>query len=173
MQKLQMLRQARNLLGIGTDIVYLPRFQRLLMKYTNDDDVYAIKSSSALDRINDKFMHPIERATFRSLANESLSKRAKYLAGVWATKEATLKALHCYIPSEHIPPAQVIYTKLLYKTNNTSTGSPQLQFDKNFSTTTPLYSQFFRDYINGKISTLLSISHDEQYLVSFVCLTSK
>ncbi|SCU84647.1 LADA_0D02960g1_1 [Lachancea dasiensis] len=149
-----------SVLGIGTDVVYLPRFQRLILKYGSPGD------GKRLDRIMSKFMHARELSRYQELLQNHKSSLPliHYAAGVWATKEAIYKTLASQVPVNMMPPAQTIYTKLCYKLNG-STGAPKIEIDDTLMTKYPKF--MLENIINTKF--LVSLSHDEKYLVSFVC----
>lgn len=157
------------LLGIGTDIVYLPRFSRLLQKY---------RLSSAAEpgkfiKIARKFMHPYEIAKMQSLASGASRNEhtIKYIAGIWATKESIFKAFSSFVPALEMPSAQCIYTKLIYK-DKRSSGQPILQFDERFpANASPSELSFYHRYVKKpNTRPIVSISHDKDYLVAVVCL---
>lgn len=160
-------------LGVGTDIVHLPRMIKLLQKYPSSLKQPSNKLPN-FDRIASKFMHNNEIKYLHELllTNEPSSHRiVNYVGGIWAIKEASLKALSCYTPTYLIPPAKTVYTKLLYKTN-TSNGAPVVKIDPTFLDNSPLHSKFYQDYINEqKRSILVSISHDQDYLIALTCIT--
>ncbi|SCU82665.1 LADA_0C07140g1_1 [Lachancea dasiensis] len=149
-------------LGIGTDVVYLPRFKNLISKYGSSED------GKRLHRLLGKFMHNRELSEFQELVNGGKYglPLVHYIAGIWATKEAVYKALASRQVACAMPPAQTIYTKLLYKTNDAK-GVPRIEIDHSL---TVQYPKFIQDSIlNTKF--LVSLSHDEDYLVSYVCQT--
>ncbi|BAO38654.2 hypothetical protein KLMA_20196 [Kluyveromyces marxianus DMKU3-1042] len=114
----QLVFKNTNVISAGTDIVYLPRIERLLLKY---------RASPRLNRVLTKFMHQNEISHFNRLQQyEPLKSQVIYIAGIWAIKEALLKTLPAGFGK---PPAIQIYTKLLYKTN-TPDGKPELHLDK-------------------------------------------
>lgn len=161
------------LLGIGTDIVYLPRFVQLLQKHP-----LAVGSNqSSFIKIARKFMHPYEIAKMQALAAEHADNMptVTYIAGIWAIKEAVLKAFSSFVPTSEMPTAQSIYTRLTYRDRKDS-GQPLLQFDEQFpvTATSPSEVNFYYRYVkNQRTQTLVSISHDKEYLVSFVSLVSE
>ncbi|SCU95582.1 LAME_0F12662g1_1 [Lachancea meyersii CBS 8951] len=151
-----------NVLGIGTDIVYLPRFAKLV-----SDDASARKARTN-NRILGKFMHATELSKLQCMRQNNRPDTAlvQYVAGVWATKEAVYK---CFASSSNtsiieLPPAKTIYTRFCYKTND-SKGIPKLVFDQELA---GVYPEFVKAYIDNT-KFLLSISHDADYLVSYVC----
>lgn len=153
-------------LGIGTDIVYIPRFRELLLKYGD---------SPTFNRITSKFMNMEEQRHLYGLYKvnkpNSLNSSARYMAGIWAAKESSYKALSCFIPFDELPPARVIYSGLLRK-NNESNGRPIITYSNKFESQFPEYSEVYNKYIGNKVSFLTSISHDTDYLVSFVCINT-
>ncbi|QLQ81445.1 hypothetical protein HG537_0F02060 [Torulaspora globosa] len=158
------------ILGIGTDIVHLSRFSKLLQKYPlsanpNDQDT--------LIKIARKFMHSREITKLQLIVagNNNDKHTATYIAGIWAIKESILKAFSSFVPSSEMPTAQCIYTKLIYKEKK-SNGQPILQFDKQFpSIVSDSELKFYDKYIKTPgTRPMVSISHDGDYLVSFVCL---
>lgn len=160
-----------NVLGIGTDIVHLPRIARIIAKYGPSS------GSSSLYRITKKFMAEPERLKFQTLLTESnsdlnIQKAVRYMAGVWATKESLLKALSCYVPVSELPPAQTVYSKLFCKTN-LSSGVPIVQILGDFPVRCPEYNDFYYNYIFRNLEALISISHDRDYLICYSCLLGK
>lgn len=152
---------SHNLLGIGTDIIYVPRLTRLLQRFP--------PKSSAFERLTSKFMHPVEKECLNELVHQG-QDLTTYLAGIWATKEAMLKALSAYVAPQAMPPAVGIYTKLCFKTNGLR-GNPIVEFDPEYSTTSASHAQFYKKYITERrLQALISISHDKDYLVSFLAL---
>ena len=148
-----------SVLGIGTDLVYLPRFTRLLEKMSS------FEHKERFHKILRKFMHPREILCFDQMRQRDASPTAlsNYAAGIWATKEAVFKSLVAQKNDVVLPPAQFIYTKMCFKSNDTN-GAPYLEIDKE---QTLLRPEFEKAYIrNSKF--LLSISHDGDYLVSYV-----
>ncbi|SMN22131.1 similar to Saccharomyces cerevisiae YPL148C PPT2 Phosphopantetheine:protein transferase (PPTase), activates mitochondrial acyl carrier protein (Acp1p) by phosphopantetheinylation [Maudiozyma saulgeensis] len=160
-----------NVLGIGTDIVYIPRIVGLLQRNHTVGDYRKLK------RITNKFMTTVEQKKFFKLLNKSehveLNKELiNYTAGVWAAKESILKALSGYIPSTEAPPAQTIYSKLFTKSNTVS-GAPMIQVEGLFPNICPTYKEFYNRYILDRIEVLLSMSHDHDYLISYCLIKSK
>lgn len=151
-----------NILGIGTDIVHIPRFAQLLEKYPLQ------QPNSKIFKILGKFMHPleIEELRRRSEFPKRENQLACYISGIWATKEAIYKSLSSNVKTGQLPPAQAIYTKLFYKTNDLD-GKPLIKRITS-STEDRDYRDFTREYIDGS-EFLISISHDGNYLISFVC----
>lgn len=160
------------LLGIGTDIIYLPRINKLLQKYAVNPEL----PRSRFYKIAKKFMHPVELSKLESLLKQRDIADAKvvtYVGGIWAAKESTYKALSCFVPHNMIPPAQSVYTRLVYKTNQ-GNGVPVLRFDERFDTDPWTGSKFYKQYIEGPgTKPLISISHDRDYLISFVTLMTE
>ncbi|CAD1780513.1 similar to Saccharomyces cerevisiae YPL148C PPT2 Phosphopantetheine:protein transferase (PPTase), activates mitochondrial acyl carrier protein (Acp1p) by phosphopantetheinylation [Maudiozyma barnettii] len=159
-----------NILGIGTDIVYIPRMIGILKRN------HAIGDYRKLKRITNKFMTVVEQEKFFKLLNkseyvESNKELINYTAGIWATKESILKALSGYIPATEVPPAQTIYSKLFTKSNKES-GSPVIQIEASFPSICPTYSGFYNRYILNQIEVDLSISHDHDYLISYCLIKS-
>ncbi|SCU79844.1 LAFA_0B05974g1_1 [Lachancea sp. 'fantastica'] len=154
-----------NILGIGTDIVHIPRFARLMARDAS------IRESRINERILGKFMHAAELSRLQRMREENHSDKAliQFVAGVWATKEAVYKSLSSRSGHKKtaLPPAKYIYTQLCYKTNDEG-GIPRLVIDPKL---TSVYPNFTRDFIENT-KFLLSISHDNDYLVSFVCHVS-
>ena len=160
-----------NVVGIGTDIVHLPRIARIIAKYGRSS------GSSSMYRITKKFMAGPERLRFQTLLTENNSEldmrnAVRYMAGVWATKESLLKALSCYVPVSELPPAQTIYSKLFCK-KNLSSGVPIVQILEDFPTKCPEYKDFYYNYIFHDLEALISISHDQDYLICYSCLLSQ
>ncbi|AMD19042.1 HBR141Cp [Eremothecium sinecaudum] len=157
--------QGQTLLGIGSDIVFLPRFRKIIKALP------AVHQPSlvCLPSICRKFMHPMETEHLKSLllrdaSNESAAVR--YIAGVWATKEAVYKALSSSVVPDHLPPASTIYTKLCYKVNYQDVGRPMVILDPKFRSKTA-YKLFWDRYVTNS-EFLVTISHDTDYLISFV-----
>ncbi|QLG70658.1 hypothetical protein HG535_0A06000 [Zygotorulaspora mrakii] len=159
------------LVGVGTDIVYLPRIAKLLDKYTSNRD----RNISRFHKITQKFMHPIELNQLDTLLTEGSSSKTRlttFIGGVWASKESTYKALSCFVPHDMIPPAKTIYTGLFYKMN-AKNGYPTLQFDDKFQESHLANQDFYRDFVKiPQIKPLISIAHDHDYLACFVSLSS-
>lgn len=154
--------------GIGVDIVHLPRILKLVNKYSARE--------STLNAIVGKVMCSHEREKFQTLIkdynnNSSSSKIQKqrsvtYLAGIWATKEALYKSMANFIPHHDMLPAQTIYTKLFFKSNNQTTGAPQVQI------LNPLTSEcqiLYEKYLKNS-NILVSISHDGDYLIAYTSI---
>ncbi|CAI4053091.1 holo-[acyl-carrier-protein] synthase SKDI_16G1280 [Saccharomyces kudriavzevii IFO 1802] len=163
----------RKIVGTGVDIVYLPRFARLLEKYPPSDP----SGSLIFNKIAQKFMHEKERSHLSDLLVEEnhLSPLLyQYIAGIWALKECSLKALCCLISKHDLPPAQVVYAGMLYKTQNEE-GVPKLEFDKRFEQKYPKYQQFSKNYgsIFSKCEFLVSLSHDKDYLIGAANLVER
>lgn len=148
------------LIGIGTDIVYLPRFSRILAKPRTTPD-----TPPAVTR---KFMHHQEVRHLQNLlrTQPNNDQAVSYMASVWGAKEALYKALASAIPSSLLPPASCIYTKLCYRSTLGATGRPLLSHDPAFQSETS-HNRFYNQYIANS-EFLLSISHDQDYLTSFV-----
>jgi holo-[acyl-carrier protein] synthase len=68
---------ACGVLGLGLDLVHVPRFRSLLARYEH--------------RFLRRAFHPTEVQEFRRLATEE--RRLQYVASRWAVKEAAFKAL--------------------------------------------------------------------------------
>lgn len=150
----QLVFKNTNVISAGTDIVYLPRIERLLLKY---------RASSRLNRVLTKFMHQHEISHFnRSEQYEPLKSQVIYVAGIWAIKEALLKTLPAGFGK---PPAIQIYTKLLYKTN-TPDGKPELHLDKD-SFLNDETKNYWNKYLE-RTKYVVSISHDQDYLISIL-----
>ncbi|GMM56900.1 holo-[acyl-carrier-protein] synthase [Maudiozyma humilis] len=159
-----------NVLGIGTDIVYIPRIAGLLQRSMTKGD------TRKLQMVINKFMAAPEKQKLLKMVGDlndpsPNNKATAYTAGVWATKESLLKALGCFVPAGSIPPAQTVYSKLFYKTN-TETGRPIVHINNKFGQENLLYNDFFEKYINNKVSIDLSISHDKDYLISYCLIKS-
>lgn len=156
-------------LGIGTDIVHLPRFKRLLQKYPLRPN----HEMQPFMKIARKYMHPYEMNKIQAIANEpdSATRLVIYAAGIWGIKESVLKALSCFVPAEDMPTAQSIYTKLIFK-SSISGEKPLLQFDDTYrAIATKQEAIFYKRYIEAPLTQpLVSISHDGDYLVTFACL---
>lgn len=157
-----------NVLGIGTDIVYIPRITGLLTRN------HVIGNNRKLKMITNKFMTEFEQNRFFKLLDKSDEVNTtliNYTAGIWATKESLLKALSCYVPKDDLPAAQAVYSKLFTKFNDPS-GAPLIRIEKNSCKSDPSYHEFYNKYINDKIKILLSVSHDQDYLVSYCLIQS-
>ncbi|SCU95969.1 LAMI_0F04632g1_1 [Lachancea mirantina] len=155
------LKRFANVKGIGTDLVHVQRFRKLLDKYPTSGN------KSTLNKIIAKFMHPYEIDRLEALIQTETSQEPiiRYVAGVWATKEAIFKSLRCNsFPASEFPPAQFIFTKICYKTNEVD-GRPKIGID---CSQLGVWKQFSEHLItNSKF--LVSLSHDADYLISFVC----
>lgn len=170
----QLAKSSNRLLGIGTDIVYLPRFYKLLQKYPLQ---YGINGNPTFYKLANKFMHPFEIAKLKTLIADDTHTAAQvctYVGGVWAVKESVIKALACFVPPHKMPPAQRVYTKLLYKTND-SNNIPIVRLDNKFPLSgSQSCAQFYHEYIETpSTKVLISISHDQDYLVAFACLVKE
>lgn len=160
-----------NVLGIGTDIVYIPRIIGLLKRHHVSGDYRKLK------RVTNKFMTITEQERFFNLLQktdsiDSNKQLINYTAGVWATKESLLKALSSYVVPEELPPAQTIYSKLFTKTNSDS-GIPNINIESDFPEACSAHRQFYKKYIKNQIKIDISISHDHDYLISFAVIKSK
>lgn len=165
-----MLKVGSKTLGIGTDIIHLPRFKRLLEKYPLRTGIDEPKSFL---RIAKKFMHPHELTKLQAMAHKPYDEThvAIYTAGIWGIKESVLKALACYVPSDEMPTAQCVYTRLVYRSSSRG-QRPTIQFDDTFRSKASHSDAAFYDRYIDTLSTkpLVSISHDGDYLVTFACL---
>ncbi|CCK72245.1 holo-[acyl-carrier-protein] synthase KNAG_0J01640 [Huiozyma naganishii CBS 8797] len=150
------------MLGIGVDLVYLPRISKLIAKY---------KGSSTLNAICGKFMCAQEQAHMgQLLLSGDATRTVQYMAGVWAAKEAVYKALSCFVPSNALPPAQTVYSQLMHKHN---VGKcPTLSTLESFPQLYPQHEQFYSKYILPS-RMLLSISHDGDYLIAYTTVSKK
>ncbi|CAL9734892.1 mitochondrial holo-[acyl-carrier-protein] synthase [Monosporozyma servazzii] len=152
--------------GIGVDIVHLPRVFKLIDKYAG--------KRKTLQAIAGKVMCSKEQTHFYQLMNlwdngsNERQKCTRYMAGIWATKEATYKCMSNFIPSQQMLPAQTIYTQLLYKNNNPLTGAPQVDL---LTQLNPQYQKFYEKYLHDS-KIMLSISHDGDYLISYSAIVS-
>lgn len=152
---------AQRVLGIGTDIIFIPRISHLLKRFP--------PNGSSFQRLISKFMHQHELNVLEHLLDQKKDPTT-YLAGIWATKECLWKAMASFIDPKLLPPAMCVYTKLSYKTKG-YTGVPLLTFDSNFPRHIPSHSQFYKEIIHDKsLRALLSISHDKDYLIAFITL---
>jgi len=70
---------ARCVMGIGCDVVKIGRVRRLMQAHG--------------DRFVRRVLHPSESVLFAEHRSRSVSSAAQFLAGRWAAKEATRKAL--------------------------------------------------------------------------------
>lgn len=149
-------------IGVGTDIVYIPRFSRLLRKYPTE------LKDSKFWKIANKFMHSYEKKVLSQILIERHShlRAVQYISGVWSIKESIYKSLSTQSDKDCLPPAQVIYTKLCYRDKDME-NKPIIVIDQN-SFISCGYSDFYNNHIKGT-KFLLSISHDQDYLISFVC----
>lgn len=148
-----------NVIGIGADIVYVPRIKRLLSKNLEHAPL-------RFDKIARKFMHEQEIIQLRELISSPGPENtlAYYVSGVWAVKEAIYKSMASEIPLQALPPAQVLYTKLCYKTNDEQ-GRPHVEIDYR---SMEGYADFISRHIKGT-SFKVSISHDRDYVMAFIC----
>lgn len=152
--------------GIGVDIVHLPRIFKLIDKYAG--------KRKTLQAITGKVMCSKEQSHFHQLmdlwdngSNEQ-QRCTRYMAGIWATKEATYKCMSSFIPSQEMLPAQTVYTQLLHKKNNPLTGAPHVDI---LTQVKPQYQLFYDKYLHDS-KILLSISHDGDYLISYATIVS-
>lgn len=151
--------------GIGVDVVHIPRILKLINKYSDRE--------STLNAIIGKVMCSHEREKFQTLMKnldvpcEVYKQRCvTYMAGIWATKEALYKSMAHFIPPYDMLPAQMIYTKLFYKSNNQTTGAPQVQILNPLTTECQmLYEKYLKD-----TNILVSISHDGDYLIAYTSI---
>lgn len=151
--------------GIGIDIVHIPRILELINKYST--------KKSTLNAIARKVMCSREREKFQNLMRNldihcEVQKQqcVTYMAGIWATKEALYKSMTHFIPPHDMLPAQMIYTKLFYKSNNQITGAPQVQIVNPLTTECQLlYEKYLKD-----TNIFLSISHDGEYLIAYTSI---
>lgn len=163
----------RKIVGVGVDIVHLPRFARLLEKYSPLSPV----ASSTFKKITQKFMLERERAHLEISSPKNniwVQACTNTSRVIWALKECSLKALCCHISKHDLPPAQVVYSRMLYKTQN-SAGVPKLEYDKMFEQEYSKYRQFSKNY-GSFFSThefLVSLSHDKDYLIAMVNLVER
>ncbi|CAG98308.1 holo-[acyl-carrier-protein] synthase [Kluyveromyces lactis] len=141
-----------NVISAATDIVFLPRVEKLLQR----------NSSSRLHRILKKFMHPYEIKQFETLVNSgsSLKHKSIYIAGVWASKESLFKTLP---HSSDRPSAIDIYTKLAFKSNDPD-GKPNLNLDQKRFSTGEHNITYWNEYLHSTRYEI-SISHDQDYLI--------
>lgn len=157
---------SKPVLGIGTDIVYLPRIRNLI----------ATHKFLVHDRIPKKFMHEMEishmKTVYEGLENSVQARRmTNYIAGIWSIKESFLKALNHYVPQDIMPPAQTLYTKAVYKDNNDA-GTPRLIIDPEFGKKYPGHREFATIYLDPtKVEILVSVSHDGDYLQTMLCIS--
>ncbi|KAH3902325.1 holo-[acyl-carrier-protein] synthase SCDLUD_002145 [Saccharomycodes ludwigii] len=181
--------------GIGVDIVYLKRFDKLLLKTFLKPALSKLPSRSTtclnntnntLEKICNKFMHKNEWDYFCNQL-ESHNERVKYIAGVWAIKESILKTL----PDGNdilLPPTVTIYTKIFYKgvtmkkqdndfirgNNSVSSSSkPRIIIDESYveemiknRDNKNKYKDFITMLANSKFH--VSLSHDGDYLIAYV-----
>ena len=75
------------IVGIGTDIVHIPRIARLFQQHGS--------------RFASKILHPREQATLQEL--HPVPRKVEFLAGRWAAKEAAFKALPSVSPRLQFP----------------------------------------------------------------------
>ncbi|AAS51355.2 ACR129Wp [Eremothecium gossypii ATCC 10895] len=141
-------RGTMRVLGIGTDLVYMPRVVELLRRMPAGSGAHA--------RFAGKFMHARERAGALGAKDQ-----ARYVAGVWAAKEALYKA----VAGADAPPAATLY-RACYKEAD-AVGRPTLQVDAG-ELQRAGHMRFWEERLAGT-RFLLSVSHDEDYLVAFVC----
>lgn len=118
--------------SIGIDIVEIGRISDLLSKY------------------GERFIHRVlcreEEAILRGRID-----RSRFLAGRFAAKEATIKALGLYITDR--PPLRLL------RVLSDESGQPRLEFGGELSETL------------RSVSTLVSISHEKTHAVAVVLLT--
>lgn len=142
-----------NVLAVGTDIVYIPRLEKMLLR----------NEPQRLNKIMRKFMHQREIEQFHYIAlRQNIRSQATYLSGIWAIKESLFKCL----PNEKSrPPAIHIYTRLGYKSKNDQ-GQPKFNLDMS-RFITPSTQEYWNKYIKST-RFILSLSHDQDYLVCFM-----
>ncbi|AET38141.1 holo-[acyl-carrier-protein] synthase Ecym_2409 [Eremothecium cymbalariae DBVPG len=171
-----------NLLGIGTDVVRVSRFLRLMEKYSSKQQQLSDQRAgrNGFERFTKKFMHPyevkqfygevVEAATTASGRCSSVQqmRNARYLAGIWATKEAIYKALVSGLQRPNALPAASAIYKQFYKSNDAVTGCPVINVDVGGFRETAGLERFWNMHVKGS-RFLLSVSHDGDYVVTFVC----
>lgn len=161
------------ILGLGTDLAYIPRFVDLLKS----------KSDRRILRMAERILHPRHERpkfdTFISLLKDNnsstqhdlekeqaLQRAAKYLATTWACKEALYKSLdfkdqkscrfnkwhktYQYSPSEQQKHIE----------------TPETLIESRFKKPTLYNEQYFKNHANEAF--LLSISHDGDYVTATV-----
>lgn len=120
--------------SIGIDLVETSRIQKLVTNYG--------------DRFIGRILGPLELELYRTRRD-----RYQFLAGRFAAKEATVKALGKYITER--PPLQTIQIV------NDTTGQPSLHFE------TDLAARL------SHISAKVSISHEKSHAVAVVMFSEK
>lgn len=74
------------ILGVGCDILYLPRIKQMLQKET--------KKFNRLTLISNKIMHPVELQHYhRLLETHDEGKIIEYFGSIWSIKESIYKSL--------------------------------------------------------------------------------
>lgn len=126
------------ILGIGVDLLSLPRFAKLVARRGHT-------------RLSNKILHPVELAQFHSLRHE---EREGYLALRWAAKEATYKALY--------PAFKLRWKEILVRKEG---EKPTLTLELARVSTTRNHGEKFHP---NKTKIHLSISHDAELLVAYV-----
>ncbi|MBU0983080.1 MAG: holo-ACP synthase [candidate division Zixibacteria bacterium] len=121
--------------AIGIDIVETERMRKSMARFGN--------------RFIDRILGPLERPVFDARVD-----KATFLAGRFACKEATVKALGRYLTDRpSLSSIQIV---------NDSTGRPAVVFSEEVATA-----------LNG-ISCLVSLSHERNYAVGMaVCAAQK
>lgn len=135
------------ILGIGVDILSLPRFTALLSRRTPG-------------RISHKILHPLEMAQFDALEME---RRGGYLAMRWAAKEAVYKAFY--------PGVQLRWKEIIVQKDGEKPGvTLELMDDRGMGAKDGIRGLAgVRDRFEvGKVNIHLSISHDAEILVAYV-----
>ncbi|GLD96064.1 hypothetical protein PINS_up004742 [Pythium insidiosum] len=152
----------RRIFGIGTDVAFIPRFQRTLERHG--------------DRFLRRAFHPDE---IRALASRPATEHAAYLASRWAVKEAAYKAFQRY---------RVLFPEISVGRQRPSTpdDSRSLSLDARLTReiktslsvatdvkalelrfsgeTAALATQL------GIVEPLVTLSHDQDYALAFVVL---
>ncbi|XBW37438.1 hypothetical protein QEN19_003019 [Hanseniaspora menglaensis] len=128
------------ILGVGCDIVYLPRIVRIIQKENN---------FTRLSLISKKIMHPVEYKKYNELVRlQNVDMIVQYFASIWSIKESLYKSLS-YEEQKNISFIKMCRT--YYKTNDSAQNNRPLLVGGNFN-----------------IKYHLSLSHDTHYVTSYL-----
>eukprot|EP00126_Sphaerothecum_destruens_P005088 Sdes_comp18551_c0_seq1m8635 len=125
--------------GIGVDIVYIPRIGGLLSRYGQ--------------RFLNRIYTPCEIENFQALHEKNQVRSIQWLASRWAVKEAVYKA--CY-------PQKLSWKDISLRKAHPEYKKPTLNLQGNLLVT------FQKLNVS---SNCVSISHDFNYCIAYVCLS--
>ena len=161
--------------GIGTDIVYIPRFYKIFItKYQNNPKF--------ISKFCAKFMHKLELTKMHELQQKEVAQTSiadvntiplhiRYAAGVWSVKESVYKSLDldekpiASTGKSQKVPTLFLFSSIFYKSNNTS-GKPLINVDLHNLKAKYVPARLQSQILDSKFH--LSISHDKDYVVSHV-----